>query len=51
MLFYYSCCLPEEWKQAREGEIIINIKVLLKQSSVDGKSPKVSTIKQNTDTS
>lgn len=43
--------LPEEWKQAREGDIIINANMLSKQSSVEGKSPKVLTIQQNTDVS
>lgn len=36
----------------RQGqEIITKVKVLSKQSSADGKSPKVSTIQQNTDIS
>lgn len=31
---------PKEWKQASKGEIIPNVKVLSKQSAVEGKSPK-----------
>lgn len=31
---------PKEWKQASKGEIITDVKVLSKQSAVNGKSPK-----------